>query len=1069
MFKAVYGAADFDHNRYLFRKLRKNLQREVKSYVLVPEQFSVFTERKAMEELGAKAQSLIEVLTFSRLSNLVMSELGPLRLRYIDGASREILGARAMQPIENKLEYFKPNVHQKGFPHLLVELTSEFKRYGHLPEALTAASEEVDEEELSRKLRDLALFYETYNGLIEKSGSDAEDNLSIILPKIKDFPTDKNSRLYIAEFRSFTPLEYRVLTELMHKAHETELILCCDSIKAPTDPFVTAAAACRALYRSAQDAGVETAPPESPCCPKERQWDIAHTLNNYFKIKWEKTDKAPEHIHFLHPDTYYDEIDAAAQIINRLCRTKGYSQSDILILARNSEVYSGIMPLVFESCGINVFLDKRRNITENPYLRCLNSILEILAYGFSYERALNIARSGFCKGITDEDIDVFDNYILAVNPSHAMWNSEADWSFNPDKRTYNMERINKIKNTLLKPVFDFRAHLKGRKTAEEITNEIFRCMESCCHEELMKELCSEYSKEGLVYLAEEYRMTWNSVVSVLNGISQIMKDTALSYERYYELFAASCSGIKVGVSPQTIDGVIFSSIDMFRNTDAKAVIVLGVTDGVFPKGYDSEGLITDSERLLLRNHGIDLARTAAEKSFDENVLIYNVLASASEELYLMSPKGLDAEEELRPSKLITRIRDELFAAAPQEETEEAECAEFALRDLMAELAKRQGRSEDLDGSSREIYEFFKDSPRLAEFRKGIDAAVNGGEILSKTMAEKLYGKDVMLSVSKLEKFNACAFSYFMRYGLVAKPREVAAFDPLQMGNILHGAMEQYFSAKNTDTDYSKITKNECRRDIERILGELAKGADEVMYQSSAYYKYLVTRMSGIAAATAWETIKFFRNSDFRPYGFEIRIGKDGQIPPIRIETRYGNASIEGFVDRADSAVIDGKRYISIVDYKSSPRALDKDLAEAGVRFQPLVYANALCGLEENEPAAMLYQQMNDPIIPCEKAGSEDALETETSKNVRALGWVVDEPSALNAFDKNHGTKKCYINPRSALPAEELKSRLEKAEQKIIDSAEGILSGEISINPYIKHGFNPCDYCDYSDICSQTKE
>ena len=128
----------------------------------------------------------------------------------------------------------------------------------------------------------------------------------------------------------------------------------------------------------------------------------------------------------MHPDTYYDEIDAAAQIINRLCRTKGYSQSDILILARNSEVYSGIMPLVFESCGINVFLDKRRNITENPYLRCLNSILEILAYGFSYERALNIARSGFCKGITDEDIDVFDNYILAVNPSHAMWNDEAD-------------------------------------------------------------------------------------------------------------------------------------------------------------------------------------------------------------------------------------------------------------------------------------------------------------------------------------------------------------------------------------------------------------------------------------------------------------------------------------------------------------------------------------------------------------------------------------------------------------------------------------------------------------------
>ena len=64
---------------------------------------------------------------------------------------------------------------------------------------------------------------------------------------------------------------------------------------------------------------------------------------------------------------------------------------------------------------------------------------------------------------------------------------------------------------------------------------------------------------------------------------------------------------------------MFSKIDMFRNTDAKVVIVLGVTDGVFPRGYGNEGILTDAEREALREYGIDLAMTASEKSHDEQL------------------------------------------------------------------------------------------------------------------------------------------------------------------------------------------------------------------------------------------------------------------------------------------------------------------------------------------------------------------------------------------------------------------------------------------------------------------
>ena len=162
MLKAVYGTAEQDSGAYLFEKIKKNMSGGAKSYILVPEQFSVHTERKIISVLGVSAQKNTEVLTFSRLANLVLSELGPLRLKYIDGAGKQILASRTMQLIEKKLDYFRPNVHQSGFSGLMAELVSEFKRYGHTPETLLAAADNIgdaDKTELGRKLTDMALFF----------------------------------------------------------------------------------------------------------------------------------------------------------------------------------------------------------------------------------------------------------------------------------------------------------------------------------------------------------------------------------------------------------------------------------------------------------------------------------------------------------------------------------------------------------------------------------------------------------------------------------------------------------------------------------------------------------------------------------------------------------------------------------------------------------------------------------------------------------------------------------------------------------------------------------------------
>ena len=1061
MFKAVYSTAEYDSSAYLFEKLRENIDKNIKSYILVPEQFSVFTERRVISVLGVAAQRKVEVLTFSRLSNLVLSRLGPLRLKYIDGAGKEILAARTMQMIEKKLDYFRPNVNQNGFSGLLAGLVSEFKRYGHTPEALRAAAQKVDSDgrnELSRKLIDMALFYETYSGMINKSSADAEDNLAIILHRLKDFDMPENSHIFVTEFRSFTPLERDVLTELIKKTAEFRLILCCDNPEKPDELFRTSAAAYRDLKAAAESAGAETAVPEAIKIKKQMSPDIEHMIKNYFKSRPEKYGGAPEHIHFARPESRFDEIEAAAVIIHKLCRERGYKQSDFLILARDTEEYNGIMPLVFEDYGINVFLDKRRGLTENPYLRFISAMLGVLARGFSYERVMAMAKSGFCPGLSDEERDMFENYLLAVSPGHAMWNAEGEWKFKPEKSAYDMEMINRVKSLLLDPVSALKKSIKGRKTADEIAGAVFKFMENQRHGETMQEICKRFSKDGLVYLAEEYRMAWNSVVSVLNEIGEIMHGTPMTYEKFCDLFTSACAGIKVGVSPQTIDCTAFSRIDMFRSVGVRVVIVLGMTDGVFPKSHGSEGLISDAERMLLRDAGLDLAMTAAEKSVDENMLVYNVLASAADEIYFLSPMK-SGSEVLNPSKIVTRLKDEIFDVSDEALPVLPETKGAALR-----MLKTRTAAGDFGADAVVLQAALEGEAEFERFARRYESARCGYKSLSGEAVTKLYGRDIMLSASKLERFNSCAFAYFMRYGLTAMPRDIARFDPMSMGSILHSALEEYFAGK---TDFDSVTKEQCRKEIAEIVSEKAGGADDIMYKSSAYYKYLIARMSGIASTTAWETVKFFRVSQFRPIGFEVRIGSGGEVPPIRIQTANGSANIEGFIDRIDGAVIDGKQYISVVDYKSSKKKLEPHLAEAGVRFQPLVYTNALCEAGGAEPAAMLYQQMNDPIIKGSENMTAEKQEEKIHDDVAANGWVVDDPDTLDAFDKYHGVKgRNFMSMKGAMSAREMKKRLKAAEKKIAESAEGILGGEISVNPFVGYGHDSCEYCEYSGICGQ---
>ncbi len=1068
----ILGPAHAGKTEYICRDIQNRIADGVRSWILVPEQFSLFTEKEVIRRFGLPAQKQVKVISFARLCNLVLHHTGPLRMRYIDGAGKRMIAERTIQLLEGELTFLRRNLHQKGFAATLTETFSECKRYGVSPQALQFAAANAPYPELSAKLSELAMLYETYHNLIETHHADAEDNLTLICPKIKDcdFLTGK---LYILHFRSFTPVEYRALGALMQR-----LSVCAafDYSRAPhlAALFAPTKNTIETLCETADACGAETAEPVF-LTRTDAEDALSHLQTQYFAYRAPAYSAPQNAVHVYELQNRYREAEAAADLILRLCRTEGYRLRDFLILTRNMESYAKILPAIFQSRGMNLFFDSRRSIASFPLTRLILAITEILAFGPSFERVMTIAKTALYD-LSRDDIDRFENYLLASAPTHAMWQAKT-WDYLPNGSDYDLDTINQTKDLLLSGVHDVSEKITGTKTGGEIADALYDYLEkSGLWDRVLSKAQTAAAANVDSDYAEECRQAANGIGSILSQISTMMKDVPMTYRRFYELLHETCADTEIGMTPQTIDCVIFSRIDRFRSDNAKAVLVLDTTEGVFPKGYNSEGFLSDSERHVLKQLGIVLAPGQNQKRQEEQLLIHAVLNAPTKQIYFFRPMTDTDGSTLSPSGILKRVYalfSDLTPVRPDTGEDpflqtEGKSGAFYL--LSAALAECSGDIQKLSAPFLSLFQWFqKDKAYGAVLNRLLTAmAAPPPTTLTPALVEQLYGAPLRLSASQLESYNSCAFAYFLTYGLLLKERETAEIEPRSMGSIQHAALYDYFSdLANRRIPFSSVTREDCMRDISAAVQKEAEKNKGMIFESSAYYQYIILRMKEIAACTAWEVVKFYQSSNFNPYGFELKIGTDGGIPALSVtdEKNREIAKIRGIIDRADIADCGGKQYVSIVDYKSSAKNLDVTLAKDGIAIQPLLYADALCRqLGNAEPAAMFYLHMNDPIMPEDKI--KKGLEAAVDAEMKPRGWMIDDPTVQNAYSID-GSDAFLPKTKSALIAkEEMQRRIEAANATIKKSAIQIASGRIEAAPYRTAAHDACEYCAYFGICKK---
>ena len=524
---------------------------------------------------------------------------------------------------------------------------------------------------------------------------------------------------------------------------------------------------------------------------------------------------------------------------------------------------------------------------------------------------------------------------------------------------------------------------------------------------------------------------------------------------------------KVALIPPGIDQVLVGDMERTRLKDIRALFFVGVNEGCIPKNTESGGILTEMDRDFLGGQGIELAPGPKELMNTQRFYLYLNLTKPSERLCLSYSMSNGKGEATGPAFLIRTVQT-LFpklkterAEEPQNELELIETPNTAVEYFLSGLTDEEKRKDN--PIFAELYSWYLNSPRYCTVtKKLIEAAFIRKPVdqISKSVAKVLYGEVSPNSATRLERFSACAFAHFLKYGLEVQERAEYEFKAMDMGNVIHQALEDFAAELHRRKLDWSVLSDEMRDAIaDECLDRISADYGNTILQSSARNQYMIERTRRILRRTVWALQEQLRNGKFQPEGFEVSIGG-------------------GRIDRLDIMKTDDKVYVKIIDYKTGNTTFDLVSIYYGLQMQLVVYMDAAVKAEQRKypnaevkPAGIFYYNVKDPMLQKEMEDDLDGLDPEIFKKLKMNGLVLAEDEVISGLDRTtvslpmSYTSTGLFRKGSSIASENEFALLDAyVKKKITDIREAILDGNAEVSPYEMGNRNACTYCPYQGTC-----
>lgn len=1110
----VFGRSGSGKSTYCLNKIKEkleNLDEDKKLIYLVPEQFTLQADKNLVDIVGEKNIHKVQILSFTRLAYVVLSEVGGITRAHMNSSGKNMLLFKIIEEVKDELKVFSRAGKQQGFINIISELITELKRYDINPEILNMIYNKIPEKELlSGKLQDINLIFSRFDSYLHEKYIDTEDQLQMLIDKLDSYRNLHNTEIWIDEFSTFTPIQYKVIDKLLKKALKVNITLTTDSLLRSTvnnnsDIFSSVKNTEEKLLKLAERNNIFYEKPifldSNEVIRFKGNLALNHLEKHFFSFPYKPFKEKTENIAIFKALNMYSEIQNVAREIIKLCRDNELRFKEIAVITRDLQSYEKLIQVIFSEYDIPHFIDRRRDINSNPLIILLNSVLEIFTKNWSYESVFRYLKTGLVN-IEREDVDILENYVLSNGIKGKKW-LEEKWNYGinysyekSEVEEEKITKINEVKNIITEPLFTLSNKIKGKKTLKTICLAIYEFLIEIQADEKVEQWAFEFKKSGELDIANEYNQVWNIVIDLLDQMVEVLGEEEVKLEEFIKLLATGINEYDIGVIPPSLDQVLIGDIERVKSHEVSCVFIVGVNDGVFPKASDDEGILNDSDREYLKNIGIELASDTKEQAFEEQYLIYKSLSIAGKYLRLSYPIANFEGKSLRPSFIISRLK-KLFPQMIEEsdilvnEDEENDMKKIAseassFNELIAAI-RNQVEGKEISSVWWDTYRWFINKEAWKVRCERAFAGLNYNNQVQKVDSSKiksLYGMPLKLSVSRLEKYVECPFAYYVQYGLKASDRKIYEFSMPELGSFIHEVLDSFSMVLDKEKlSFRELEDNWAKEAISILVDEKIKERTGFILNSSPRYKYMGMRLKRILTRAVDIISEQIKVSSFNPVGHEIEFGIKGDYPPISINLPSGDKiELIGRIDRVDELETEDGTYIRIVDYKSGNKSFKLSDVYYGLQLQLLVYLDAILTNKEKYlekgvfPGAILYFKVDDPIISSDGELPSEIIEKKILKELKMRGLLLKDIKIIKEMDNELESGYSLVIPAQIVKGNEIGDKtsgatleqfelLRKYVRKIVITlCEDMLMGNISIIPFKKKKNTPCEHCKFAAIC-----
>ncbi len=1080
----VYGRSGAGKTSFLCREL---ISRSIQNpsghyYMVVPEQFTMEMQ-KTMASMHPDGGIMdIDILSFVRLTYRVFEELHLKTAQVLEDIGKTMVISHLLNQQESKLLVFKNASGRQGFHEEMKSMICELFQYGIHREDVVSTMETLPKDSvLYMKLSDLLLIYDSFEDYIDGHYIVAEQLLELASDYVEASAKLKDAVIYFDGFTGFTPVQYTFFTRLLSVASEIRISMTMPkpdtSLKQEHHLFHMSYEMYERLSAlTVAHTGAELLP--SVCIHTGEHSRLAasaeltHLEQNIFTFPYKKWPDRPTDIHCLAARSAREEMQMVARNIKSLVENQSYRYRDIAVISGDLDEVSYLAEELMPAYEIPYFIDEKADMKKNPFVAWILSLWRIIAFDYKKEDVICYLKTGYSKAVSAQEAGILENYALQRNLC-----SQYGWQLVSDDPATET-----LRKALMQELGAFEQMISGNTVTDYLKALYFMCT-SFEMEEMLAAQAQIFSDRQEYELFTIYHQIYAKFMALFDKLADILGEEHMTFREFYTVLDTGIQSLDIGVIPPGIDKVTIGDITRTRLGEIKALFFINVNEGVIPKANSRGMILNDKDREQL-THKLSLAPGARQKAYQEQFYLYLMLTKPRRHLYISYHKLTNDNKAVRPSYLISRI----CAIFPKLEIIE-DVPSFHISDIynrqdgILMLHRLLLHWETENKSSKDVLhcllKFYQGSFEEQMMLLGMSYPVRE-ETLPEWMAKELYGNNVSASISRLEMYAGCAYSFFLQYGLKLSERKLFEISTADTGDILHKTMELVFTYfKEQEAGIRLAGEEACIKKTKEILSDVIKSPEYVeIFEASKRNSYLHNILERVAVNSVCAIKKQLAAGIMVPEEFELQFGGEKNTYASFQLTEGISMHLKGIVDRVDVLADEEQKklYVQVIDYKSGEKHIDYTKLYYGTQIQLMIYMNIVRAWAaktypdmEIVPVGMYYFHMHDPMI--ENENNKDISDVRMSK-MRLSGLTVADSNIVSLIDHGPGQvldvaykkDQTFTEHSKVACADNFEAICQYAYEKARQLGQDMYRGDISVNPYKYGQKTSCDYCSFSGVC-----